>query len=426
MDTSTSHLFGALGESERDALLEALAGDGPELGILLTDLAEVAGSQGRTKLANMLYNSALFQEEARGRVSSSVAIESLGALANTDLKLGNVPQALGWAHRLERVAPDDTTRRRAARILSRVMKSLAGMEGVTPEPGVAPKRPPQVGGIPLSEFEPMQSTTTLDDVGGLGSAKDALRRVAILPHRDPESAARFGIKMGGGVLLYGPPGCGKTLLAEATAGEMGVPIIKVKAADLLHPLYGMGERNLAQAFTVARDNAPCVLFFDEIDGIAQSRSTDFLHRSLVTPLLAEIEALASAPGVLLIGATNLIDRLDVAVTRPGRFDKVVAVDMPDIAAREAVWSKVLRAYPCSDDVECVLLAGLSDGLSGADIAEVARTAAESVWMHYLRTDEERKIETFDLLIALRGRFTAGKTKLVIDDLLESGWREMLG
>jgi len=191
MDTSTSHLFGTLEESERDALLEVLAGDGPELGILLTDLAEVAGSQGRTKLANMLYNSALFQEQARGRASSSVAIESLGALANTDLKLGNVPQALGWARRLERVAPNDKTRRRAARIQSRAMKSLAGMEGVELSLEPASQRPAQVGGFPLSEFESMPSTITLDDVGGLAGAKDALRRVAILPHKDPESAARF-------------------------------------------------------------------------------------------------------------------------------------------------------------------------------------------------------------------------------------------
>jgi len=425
MDGVRTELFGSLDEPERDALLEVLAGEGPELGCLLVDLAEIARSQGRTKLANMLYNSALYQEEGRGRNASPVAIESLGALADTDLKLGNAPQAMRWASRMQQAAPDDKTRKRAERLQGRIGKSLTVPKG-EPAPHHHSSGAGLGGGITLNEFEAVEAKITFDNVGGLARAKDALRRVAILPHRDPESAKRFGIQMGGGVLLYGPPGCGKTLIAEAAAGEMGVPIIKVKAADLLHPLYGMSERNLAQAFKTARAQAPCVLFIDEIDGIAGCRSADFLHLSLVGPLLMETEALGTAPGVLLIAATNARDRIDPALMRPGRFDKVVAVDMPDTAARVAIWRKVLVKYPCGDDIESLVLAELADGLSGAEIVEVAHTAAESVWMQSLRDELDHPVEMFDLLIALRNRFTAGKTKHLIDDLLETGWREMLG
>jgi len=424
MEGVRTELFGSLDEPERDALLEVLAGEGPELACLLIDLAEIARSQGRTKRANMLYNSALYQEEGQGRNTSPVAIESLDALAHTDLKLGNARQAWRWADRMQLAAPDDKTRKRAERLQGRIAKSLPVPE-VEPAPHHHSSGAGLGGSITLNEFEPVEAKVTFDDVGGLARAKDALRRVAILPHRDPESAKRFGIEMGGGVLLYGPPGCGKTLLAEAAAGEMGVPIIKVKAADLLHPLYGMSERNLAQSFKVAREKSPCVLFIDEIDGIARPRTADFLHLSLVGPLLMETEALAATPGVLLIGATNTLDLVDPALTRPGRFDKVVAVDMPDVAGREAIWRKVLPKYPCADDLETLVLADLSDGLSGAEIAEVARTAAESVWMQYLRDGVERKVEMFDILISLRHRFTEGKTKHLIDDLLADGWREML-
>jgi AAA+ superfamily predicted ATPase len=422
MEAATWDLFGFLGEPEREGLLEVLAGDGPELGSLLIDLAQVARSKGKTKLANMLYNSALFQEDARGRNASPVAIESLGALADTDLRLGNAPQALRWASRMQRVALDDKTKKRADRLQGRIRKSRGDAdEDVNPfasggrSSGVATP----------TEFEAVAPSLTFEDVGGLIRAKDALRRLAILPHRDPESAKRFGIAMGGGVLLYGPPGCGKTMLAEAAAGEMGVPIIKVKASDILHPLYGMSERNLAEAFKTTRDKAPCVLFIDEIDGLARQRGADFLHLSLVGPLLMEAEALNATPGVLLIGATNVLDQVDRALTRPGRFDKVVAVDMPDSGAREMIWSTVLRNYPCGDGIECAELSRLSSGLSGAEIAEVARTAAESVWMQYLQDGVERTIEMLDLLISLRARFTDGATKHTIDEMLADGWREAL-
>ena len=421
MDTGTCQPLDALGDEERGRVLDSLASDGAELGLLLLELGEIALTEGKTKLANNLFNSALYQECARGRPGGEVAVASLSRLVDTAVKMRDKRDAYNWASRLVAVAPDDKTRkaaqRRAARLRAGLQREMEGTPGAS-----AAQAPRTVADHPLTAFEPGEAKLTLTDVGGLSDAKNALARLAILPHRHPESAKRFGIKAGGGVLLYGPPGCGKTLLAEAAAGEMGVPIIRVKASEVLHPLYGMAERNLTEAFETARRSAPCVLLIDEIDGIAQRRDTDFYHRSLVNMLLVEMEASAREEGVLLVAATNQIDRIDAAMLRPGRFDKLVPVGVPDTQARLAIWKIQLAKYPTSERVDVNLLVELSEGLTGADIAEVATAAAEAVWMQSLDEGSDREVCLADLLISLRRGFVDGPVKRLIDEALSADLR----
>ncbi|MBN1462016.1 MAG: ATP-binding protein [Armatimonadetes bacterium] len=409
----TTHPLETLDEETRRQIVDALAGDGPDLALLLAELAGVALAQEKTKLANNLYNSALYQEDARGRSGGALAVECLEALCTTAFSLGDYGAAARWAMRLAAVAPDDKTRRRATQLRRRAeKKALASANPHAPQPSRT------VGGTLLTAFEAAEPGVTFADVGGMAAAKQALERVAILPHRHPESAKRFGITTGGGVLLYGPPGCGKTLLARAAAGEMGVPILEVKSSDILHPLYGMAERNFSEAFRAAREKAPCVLFIDEIDGLAQRRDSDFMNRSLVNLLLVETDSSAPNEGVLIIAATNELKRVDPALLRPGRFDKLVEVLPPDAPAREAIWLIRLRDVPCAEGIDMPLLVELSAGLSGADIAEVARSATEAVWMQSLHEGADRVVELHDLLLAMRyGGFVDGAAKNRIDELI---------
>ncbi len=422
MNSEERHVLEGIDENVRQSLISTLAGDGPDLGLMLLELAEEARAAGKTRLANNLFNSALYQEDARGRSGGPVALASLRGLAETAFKLRDYTTASNWATRLSMVAPDDETRDGAMKLIGKARRRI---ESAKKRRQGQPRQPEIVGGQAITVFEPVLTQLTFADVGGLDAAKNALARVAILPHRYPESAKRFGIAGGGGVLLYGPPGCGKTMISHAAAGEMGVPIITVKASELLHPLYGMAERNLKVAFDTALDNAPCVLFLDELDGIAQPRSTDFFHRSLVNTLLVEIDRLGSGTGVLLIGATNQLERVDVAVRRAGRFSKVVEVGLPDAHSREAIWRQRLADRPCADDVDPVQLVEFSTGLTGADITETVTAASEAVWMQSLEEGIDRDITMADLLIALMQRVPDGAIKNRIGEWLRGDLMDQL-
>jgi len=421
MDLATTAALSELDEETRGGIIRVLASDSQDLGLLLYELAGFAIAEGKTKLANWLFNAAYNQEVARGRSGGHVAVASLRQLAETSLKIDD-GDALLWSRRLREVAPDDETHGLAERFRRRAVKAI-NRRAARPESALPSFSSSSI--YEVTKFEPTCARFSFKDVGGLGPAKDALQRLAILPHKHPESAKRFGIEMGGGVLLYGPPGCGKTLIAEAAAGEMGVPIFKLKAADIMHPLYGMAERNLAQAFKAARESAPCVLFIDEIDDLARRRDINPLGHTVVNTLLAEMGESSTNDGVLLIGATNQISRIDIAVLRPGRFNKLVEVPLPDDQARAAIWCGLLDTLPCSSGVATDILVSLSDGLSGADIAEVTRTATEAAWTQSLHEGSDREVGMGDLLIALRGGFVDGAAKHRIDELLAIDLRNQI-
>lgn len=253
-------------------------------------------------------------------------------------------------------------------------------------------------------LEPEREQVDFSDVGGLDELKEAIRLRIVLPFQKPEVFAAYGKKRGGGMLLYGPPGCGKTLLARATAGEVGATFMNVAIDQVLDMWFGQSEAKLSALFDEARRRAPAVLFFDEVEAIGASRQQlrQSAGRTLVNQLLSEMDGVDSANDrVLVMAATNAPWHVDSALLRPGRFDRVVFVPPPDAAARSEILRLQLRDRPVGD-VDLSGLVEKTDGLSGADLADLVERAVEGPLREALRTGEVRKLTSEDLLGALDG------------------------
>jgi AAA+ superfamily predicted ATPase len=239
---------------------------------------------------------------------------------------------------------------------------------------------------------------TLADVAGLTDVKARLEAAFLAPMRNPELRKLYGKSLRGGLLLYGPPGCGKTFVARAVAGELGARFITVSFADLIDMFVGRSERNIHELFQVARRNAPCVLFLDEVDAIGQKRSQlrNTPMRSAVNQLLLELDDVTSDnTGVFVLAATNHPWDVDSALRRPGRFDRTILVLPPDGPAREAVFRYHLRERPVGG-IDLGKLAKITDGYSGADIAHICESAAERALLDSVRRGEPRLIGQADL------------------------------
>jgi AAA+ superfamily predicted ATPase len=244
----------------------------------------------------------------------------------------------------------------------------------------------------------------LADVGGMEQVKERLELSFLGPMRNPELARAFGKSLAGGLLLYGPPGCGKTFLARAVAGELGAGFSEVGLADVLDVWVGRSERNLAEIFRVARRRAPHVLFLDEIDALGQKRShltTSASLRNVVNQLLVEMDSLSGKnEGVFVLGATNHPWDIDSALRRPGRFDRMLLVLPPDPPARAAILRSNLQKRPLSG-IDLEKLVKATDGYSGADLAHLCNTAAERALADSVRTGRVRPLTTKDVLTAAR-------------------------
>jgi AAA+ superfamily predicted ATPase len=247
-------------------------------------------------------------------------------------------------------------------------------------------------------YDAEHAGVTLADVAGLTEVKQRLEAAFLAPMRNPELRKLYGKSLRGGLLLYGPPGCGKTFVARAVAGELGARFITVSFADLIDMFVGRSERNIHELFQVARRNAPCVLFLDEVDAIGQKRSQlrNTPMRSAVNQLLLELDDVASDnTGVFVLAATNHPWDVDSALRRPGRFDRTILVLPPDGAAREGVFRYHLRDRPVGG-IDLAKLAKITDGYSGADIAHVCESAAERALLDSVRRGEPRLIGQADL------------------------------
>lgn len=244
---------------------------------------------------------------------------------------------------------------------------------------------------------------TFADVGGLDDVKKAVHRAIILPFQRRDLYDKYKRGAGGGVLLFGPPGCGKTLVARAAAGECALPFTNVRIEEILDPYFGVSEGNLHEAFVRARRHAPCVLFLDELDAIAFARRKHVgsAGRPLVDQLLQELDAIgADNDDVLVLAATNAPWDVDEAMKRPGRFDRVVFVPPPDEPARERILELHLSERPC-DAVEVGRIAKKTPLFSGADLRALVERAVDIVIDDALERGVERAVTTDDLERALR-------------------------
>jgi transitional endoplasmic reticulum ATPase len=217
------------------------------------------------------------------------------------------------------------------------------------------------------------------DVGGLGAVKDRLVEAVEWPLKYPHLFEQAGIRPPKGILLSGAPGCGKTLLAKAIATESKVNFISVKGPALLSQYVGESERAVREVFHKARQAAPCIVFFDEIDSLVPIRSAgssdSHVAERVLSQFLAELDGIEDLKGVLVLGATNRVDMLDAAALRPGRFDEMVEISMPDEKDRKEIFEIHLRNKPLAKGVSPNDLAAGTEGFSGADIAGVCHKAA---------------------------------------------------
>jgi AAA+ superfamily predicted ATPase len=260
-----------------------------------------------------------------------------------------------------------------------------GTEPDTPgDAGVGFLRRPRLRAVHRSEpaseeWRVEKSTLTLADVGGMEAVKRRLNVAFLAPLRNPDLRRMYDKSLRGGLLLYGPPGCGKTFIARATAGDLGAKFMAVGLSDVLDMWLGESERKLHEIFETARKNAPCVLFFDELDALGQKRTHLKHHggRTVVNQLLAELDGMHGEEneGVFVVGATNHPWDVDAALVRPGRFDRRILVLPPDESAREAILRYHLRKRP-SEGLDVRWIADRTPDYSGADLAHLCESAAE--------------------------------------------------
>jgi len=224
-----------------------------------------------------------------------------------------------------------------------------------------------------------------EDIGGMERTKQELKEAVEWPISNPAAFVRLGIRAPRGILLYGPPGTGKTLLAKAVAKESEANFIQVKGPSLLSMWVGKSEEGVRKVFERARQVAPCVIFFDEIDALAGKRGVEAgtkVTERVLNQLLAEIDGLEGLKDVTIIGATNRPDMLDPALLRPGRFDRIILADIPDEASREKIFEIHTKNTPLAKDVKTKELIKMTEGFVGADIESLVREAA----LHALRID----------------------------------------
>jgi transitional endoplasmic reticulum ATPase len=241
------------------------------------------------------------------------------------------------------------------------------------------------------------------DVGGMQRIKDEISMKIIQPLKNPDLYKAFGKKVGGGILLYGPPGCGKTYIAKATAGEIHAKFINIGLHDILDMWIGNSEKNLHSIFELARKNAPCVLFFDEVDAMGASRADlrQSAMRHVINQFLAEMDGVESDnEGVLILAATNAPWSVDAAFRRPGRFDRVIFVEPPDETAREEILQTMLKDKPVQE-IDTRKVAKETPDYSGADLKAMIDIAVEDKLRASMASGTLQPLGTKDLLKAAK-------------------------
>ncbi|KAF6729542.1 Transitional endoplasmic reticulum ATPase [Oryzias melastigma] len=238
---------------------------------------------------------------------------------------------------------------------------------------------------------------TWDDIGGLEDVKRELQELVQYPVEHPDKFLKFGMTPSKGVLFYGPPGCGKTLLAKAIANECQANFISIKGPELLTMWFGESEANVREIFDKARQAAPCVLFFDELDSIAKARGGNVgdgggAADRVINQILTEMDGMSSKKNVFIIGATNRPDIIDPAILRPGRLDQLIYIPLPDEKSRISILKANLRKSPISKDVDLDFLAKMTNGFSGADLTEICQRACKLAIRESIESEIRRERE----------------------------------
>lgn len=320
----------------------------------------------RARILLALERTAEAKDEYKEAVTKNPTLEDLELAA---LLRARVHEPVSGGPRLKVIANDDTREQEAARL-----------------------------------FQPPAEKVTFADVGGLDEVKRQIQRRIILPFTKPSLFQRFKKRVGGGILLYGPPGCGKTLLARATAGECNALFLNVAISDVLDMYIGESERKLHAVFEKARSSVPAVLFFDELEALAGKRqyTRESTSSKLVSQFLSEMDGFTrNNSGVLVLGATNVPWAVDSAFRRPGRFDRVLFVPPPDRAARLSILQQLLDARPTASDVNAQEIADATSGCSGADLENLVETASDQAIEESLEKNSETPICRRHLLAAVR-------------------------
>ena len=274
---------------------------------------------------------------------------------------------------------------------------------------------PQTAISITGEGKATEAMLTYEDIGGLGDQMKRIREMIELPLRFPQIFARLGIDPPKGVLLHGPPGCGKTLIAKVIANETDAYFLHLSGPEIMHKFYGESEAHLRSVFEEAKKNAPSILFLDELDAIAPKREElggeKQVERRVVATLLAEMDGLENRGELIVIGATNLPNILDPALRRPGRFDREIVIPIPDKNGRREILTIHTRGMPLAEVVDLDRLAFLTHGFVGADLAALAREAAMYAIRRLMpKIDFEREVIPQEALLAL---------KVTMDDFLNA-------
>jgi len=259
------------------------------------------------------------------------------------------------------------------------------------------------GDVPDILSEPNLPKITFDDIGGMAVVIERIRMNIIYPFKNPEVFKKFKKKPGGGILMYGPPGCGKTYIARATAGECGAAFMAISITDILSKWLGESEQRLHQLFELARRRSPTVIFIDEVDAIGGSRSSASSSMApIVNVLLTEMDGVAAKnENLMVLAATNTPWRVDDALRRPGRFDRILFVPPPDIPAREAILKIHLRDLPV-EKLDLGKLAQLTERFSGADLRAAVERASEKAIYQEMQTGRATKLTQSLLVEVIKG------------------------
>jgi transitional endoplasmic reticulum ATPase len=341
-------------------------------GIALADGREtVLDAQGRLLLARSLLEAdrhADGLQQYREAIAQNAALEDATLLARLEGRVRTVAPRDGRGPRLTVISNDDTSVQEVDRVV-----------------------------------QPPLERVTFADIGGLDDVKEQIRRKIILPFQKPGLFQRFRKRAGGGILLYGPPGCGKTLMARATAGECNANFHNVAISDVLDMYIGESERKLKAIFDRARESVPCVLFFDEIEALGGRRqhAREATSAKVVSQFLSEMDGFAQGnAGVLVLAATNVPWAVDSAFRRPGRFDRVQFVPPPDRAARHAILDLLLAGRPLGP-IDVKHIAANTPGFSGADLRHLVETAVEEAIEASIAAEREVPLEDKHLKAALK-------------------------